>query len=450
MEETCKNIREQILDFVSRTLFAEKIADLQRHINECENCGNYLRALQADNKLLSNFAQSLQPALTRLEDNVINTLAQTKPVKPAKSISVWRIIMKSPITKLAAAACIIIAVTFGLNIVFNKSVSTAYALEQTIKASHSIRYIYVRNSIVSHEEPMEFWLEFEPDGQLKNMRFHKPAWMEPDDGATIIVWKDNKMQLWIEKKKFLVTLKDEQFAEQVLKTAEQFDPKFAVQRLQKEQKDGRIELIIEEPADKTEPIVITATSLEKDDSSPFQRVVLFVDQATRLVNMVELYKLENGKYQKAMTSEYFDYNQPIEPKMFTLEGEVPTNATRIDQTMQEVGLVQGNLSNEEVAAEVIRQFLQALIDKDYAKAGRLFSGVPAERMEKTYGQIRFIRIISIGKPVPHSLTGGLYVPCTVEIEENGKIIQWHPEHSYVRQVHGQPNRWEIIGGFRGI
>jgi len=120
---------------------------------------------------------------------------------------------------------------------------------------------------------------------------------------------------------------------------------------------------------------------------------------------------------------------------------------RIDQTAQEVGLAQGDLTDKEIAAELIRQFLEALIARDYVEAGRLFSGTPAERMEKAYGKIRFIRIISIGEPVPHALTGGLYVPCNIEIEENGKIIQWQPKDSYVRQVHGQPERWEIIGGF---
>jgi hypothetical protein len=281
------------------------------------------------------------------------------------------------------------------------------------------------------------------------MRFNKPAWMDSEDGETVIVWKDNKMQLWIKKKNFLVTLEDKEVAAQVLKQVEQLDPKFAVQCLQEKQQEGAIELTMEEPVDKDEPIVVTATSLKKDDDSPFQRIVLFVDQATRLVNSVDLYKLENGEYHKVMTSEYFDYNQPIDAAMFTFK-DIPDSATRWDQTAQEVGLSQGNFTNEEIAAEVVRQFLQALIDHDYAKAGKLFSGVPAERIEKAYGQIRFIKIISIEKPVSHALTGGLYVPCTVEIEENGKIIQWHPEHSYVRQVHGQPGRWEIIGGFRGI
>lgn len=355
--------------------------------------------------------------------------------------------MKSSITKFAAAAVIVIAAVLSINLL-SKSTPAAYALEQTIQASHSVQYLHTKNFVASQEEPMEFWLEFEPGGQLKNMRFNKPAWMEPDDGETVIVWKENKAQLWSKKKNFLVTLRDKQFADEVLKGVEQMDPKLAIERMQKKQEEGKIELTIKEPTDKAEPIVVTATSIKENDA-PFQRMVLFVDQATRLVNSVELYKLEAGEYKKAMTIEYFDYNQPIDAKMFTFD-DIPDDAMRMDQTTQEVGLAQGNLSDKEIAVEVIRQFLEALIEKDYAKAGRMFSGTPAERMQKAYGQIRFIRIISIGEPVPHSLTSGLYVPCTVEIEENGKISQWQPEHSYVRQVHGQPGRWEIIGGFRGI
>ena len=234
----------------------------------------------------------------------------------------------------------------------------------------------------------------------------------------------------------------------VLSTVEQLDPKHAVANILQAQEEGDTKVEIEEPENKAEPIIITATSLVENDL-PFQRVVLFVDQATKLLNTVETYQLKDGKYIHFSTVEFYDYNIPIDSKMFTLDN-IPDDAIRIDQVSQEVGLAQGGLSDKDIAKEVIRQFLEALIERDYARAGRLFSGTPAERMEKTYGQIRFIRIISIGEPVPKPQMGGLYVPCTVEIEENGEISQWQPKHSYVRQVHGQPDRWEITGGFRGI
>jgi len=365
---------------------------------------------------------------------------------------IWRIIMKSPVTKLAAAAVIIIAVVLSLNFLGKSFTPAAYALDQTIQASHTVRYLHIKGFFASHDEPLESWVEFGPSGQLKNMRFNKPAWLEPSDGATVIVWKDNKMQLWIKKKNFLVTVKDKEVAEQALKAMEQLDPKLAVERLQREQDLGKVEIEIDQPSNKAEPIVVTATDIEQKDDSPFHRMVLFVDQATRLVNSAEAYKLKDGEYHREVRVEYYDYNQPIDEQMFTFDN-LPDDVLRIDQTSQEIGLAQGDLTNEEIAVEVVRQFIEALIAQDYAKAGRLFGGVPAERIQRTYGQIRFIQIISIGKPKekePDAASGNLYVPCTVEIEENGQIIQWHPEHSYVRRVHGQPDRWEITGGFRGI
>ena len=229
---------------------------------------------------------------------------------------------------------------------------------------------------------------------------------------------------------------------------EQLDPKLAVERLKTKQEQGKVEVEVVEPSDKSEPIVVTATSIQENDA-PFQRMVLFVDQATRLVNSVEAYKAEDGEYHKVLTIEYYDYNQPIASEMFTLD-DVPDDAMRIDQTTQEVGLLQGNLTDNEIAVEVIRRFLEALIERNYAEAGRMFSGTPAERIERAYGDTRFIRIISIGEPTKVPAMRALKVPCKIEIEEDGQVSVWEPEHSYVRQVHGQPERWEIIGGFYGI
>jgi len=447
----CSECKELMVGYMERLLEDRQRQAVESHLRTCPPCRSELEALTGLGGRLTANGKTL--ARTDLENRVLDRILQEQNSRSRRANTIgrqfelWRIIMKSRITKLAAAAAIVVIA--GLLITFLGTSKPAYALAQTIEASHSVRYLHMVNYVTSQDEPIEFWVEFDSGGQLKNMRFHKPAWMEPSDGATVIVWKDNKMQLWIKKKNFLVTLKDEEVAAEALEQAEQLDPKFAVERLQREHELGNAEVDIEVPEDKAEPIVVTATSLKDDGSFP-QRIILFVDQATKLVNSVELYKLKDGEYHKEVTLEYYDYNQPIDAKIFSLDEEVSADATEIDQTAQEVGLAQGYLSDKQVAVELVRQFLQALIDRDYDKAGRLFGSVPAERMERTYSNTRFIRIISIGEPVPHSLTGGLYVPCVVEIEENGQIHQWHPEHSYVRRVQGQPERWEIIGGFRGV
>ena len=96
--------------------------------------------------------------------------------------------MKSKITKLAATAVIIVGVVLTVTIL-EKTTSTAYALEQTIQASHSVRYLHIKSYKKGMEEPKEFWLEFDEQGDIKNIRAHMPEWDSPSDGAKVTIWQ---------------------------------------------------------------------------------------------------------------------------------------------------------------------------------------------------------------------------------------------------------------------
>ena len=68
----------------------------------------------------------------------------------------WRTFMKSPITKLAAAAVIIFAVVLGINL----SARPAWAIEQTIEALKHIKAVYISGYVNyrgSDREPFELW-----------------------------------------------------------------------------------------------------------------------------------------------------------------------------------------------------------------------------------------------------------------------------------------------------
>lgn len=127
---------------------------------------------------------------------------------------------------------------------------------------------------------------------------------------------------------------------------------------------------------------------------------------------------------------------------------IPDDVMRVDQTTQEMGLAQENLPGKEIAVKVVRQFYEALIVKDYAKAGRLFEAIPAEKIQEMFGDMNVVQIISIGEAVPHPTTGvgGFQVPCKIEIEKNGVTSIHEPYGPGVRPVHGQLNRWSIHGG----
>ena len=383
----------------------------------------------------------------RVLGDVLRVLAESEKTTSAfTKPNIRRIIMKGPITKLAAAAAIIVIAALLITFL-EKSATPAYALDQTIKANHTVRYLHIRQINPSYDEPILIWAEFDDTGQVANWRLHLPEWSEGDDGAKVAIWKDNKAQVWLKKKNVLMTIKEKAIAAMIYKAVEKNDPKMAIERLYKLEAEGKVKVGIAEPDDKAQPIVVTATSLP-ESSTPNQRLVLFVDQASKLVLSIEVYELENGKYEKKNIVEFYGYNQPIDAKMFTLDDEVPADVMRIDQATQEVGLAQGDLIDEEIAIEVVRQFFEALIARDYAKAGKLLEGMPGDRMQQEFGHIKFLRIISIGPAGPHPIpaTKGLFVPCTVEIEKDGKISEWKLDRLGVRQVYNQPGRWTIFGG----
>lgn len=112
MENTCENIQEQILELITGSLSADTKTELERHIEKCPACSDYLKALQGDDQLLDDFVEAMQPTVARLESNVIDALGCRPLDKTVHTIPIWRRISKSPITKLAAAAVIIVAIGF--------------------------------------------------------------------------------------------------------------------------------------------------------------------------------------------------------------------------------------------------------------------------------------------------------------------------------------------------
>lgn len=380
-----------------------------------------------------------------LVEKIMGRIAAIPPGKPRKST--FRRFTMNRLTKLAAAAAIIIAVVLSINFL-NNSIPSAYAIEQTIEASHSVRYLHIKSFDLLHEdEPKQFWFECDEFGQIKNARWHMPEWDSPADGAKVVVWKDGKASVWFKKKNSFLIVRDRRFIRQMLALLQAYDPRNVVERFRIQETEGKVKIEILEPADKADPIIVTATYLF-ESPSPGRREVLFVDQATKLVTAIEHHQLKDNEYKQISLMEFYDYNIPIDPEMFDLDNELPADVIRVDQTTQEVGLVQGDLTDEEIASEVARQFFEALIAKDYAKAGKLLVGMPAKNVQQMFGKFNCIRIISIGSVAPHPnpRTKGLIVPCIVEIEKDGQISEWKLDRLGVRQVYNQPGRWTIFGG----
>jgi hypothetical protein len=343
--------------------------------------------------------------------------------------------------RLIATAATLAALAAGLVICVSlvSSSHPAYALEQTAQANNQIKTCHVR---CSGGGVGEAWIEMNPDGTPYRARLDFP---KTEDGAKVVILTADKAEVWLKDKKAHVFVTEKDALAQIAQMRKQFDPKAAFEELQAMKASGKVEVTTQEPAKAGDPITLTATS--KDDAA--QRAVFTVNPNTKLVERMTKYCQHDGQWQPTGFIEYLDYNKEIDPRLFQLD--VPKDVVTVDQINQNIGLVQGDLTKAEIAAKVVKEFFEALIAEDYAKAGLLLEGMPAEKMKEVFGRLKFHRIVEIGKPLAgkHPDPTALQVPAKVEVEgmrDKAGTKEVHQFTPYVRPVHGRPDRWDICGG----
>ncbi len=357
---------------------------------------------------------------------------------PNRLLDLGRVIMKSPITKFAAAAVIIVAVVVSIS-VFNKSVPpvipTAFGIEQVIAASDNIRFLHVKQYRPGQRKPNEFWIKSDEHGHVEKARYYLPV---TEDGIKLIVWTPEKTEHWAKSKHRFFTYQTSRIEGWMQRIMDQCQPKLVMERLLEDQKAGKVDIDIQKPA-----VIVTTYKAEP------KKGIYYVNQKTDLITHVESYRIEGSREVLRLTTKFFDYNVPIDEKMFNLRDEIPKDIIVYDEINQLCGVAQGQMTDEQAAAETVRQFFQALADKDYKKAGLIQGGMLEEYAKKEFGRFNVIAVGSIGPPnhKPDWDEHGYKVPCELEIiSSGGQKTIWKPS-MYVRpgddEIH--PDRWQITG-----
>jgi len=357
---------------------------------------------------------------------------------------IWRIIMKSPITKIAAAAVIIL--TAGIFLYTNSLVPAAYALQDTINAYDSISSLHMKENIIEMGWTKDTWLECDMYGNINRIRFDTPYCGELT-GSLAIVGSRNHGEAWLGRHNLhLVGYGDPSCI--LGFDVSQIAPKGLVERLYKQQELGEIILDVNEPREKNKPIVVTVNYPEGSLSESWKKL-FYIDQATKLVKKIDKYELRNEQYQHVTTTEFSDYNQMIDPAMFSFKGEIPDDALVMDVTDVEVGLLQGDMTDKEVVKEITRQFFEATIAGDFSRAGQLYLGAPGSLIEQAFIGVIPLEIISIGpaKPETDPDSKEYVCSCKIMLKLNGQYHELDVSMIKVSQIstEQEPRRWIIIG-----
>ncbi|MHC4741305.1 MAG: LolA family protein [Planctomycetota bacterium] len=322
--------------------------------------------------------------------------------------------MRSPITKLTAAAIVVVAL---LSITFYYKVATpAYALEQTVEANHTIETIHLRISRDAQSgEYVDCWVKYDQAGLVSNFRqnFYEDV-TKDDDNLKFLVWNNGVLKTWLPLKKVVIVIRYNNVETYWQDFANDFDPRLILQRLYDLEKQQAIELKIDEPAADGESIRVEAIS-----PADKTRVELVVDPETKLVKRFSEYSLEEEDDGLEIRIDFLAYNQPIDPSVFTLSG-IPDDAHVYDQIDRFVGLEKGDLTNDEIAVKVVLAALEATIAGDYDEVSRLMEGDPGDTIEVFLEEelgARLSGVVSLGQPKPHERWPFiLCVPCEIEVE----------------------------------
>jgi prepilin-type processing-associated H-X9-DG protein len=352
--------------------------------------------------------------------------AQTKETTPAPREPRLRSrIVRNPRMKWIAAAAVVAVVGTGLIGIWHSG-GQVYAFSQTVEAMQGKRSFHIQ-TYFQHRRKDEFWAEFDEDGNLLRFRQH-----EGDPKAPMVtLWEDNVMS------RYYCGLLKMSLVENSgggLEGLEEFDPETIVEEIDELVAEGKAVMEIEEHADHPDLMMIHVTH------GKTLRKVLTVDAVTKFVLKVDDYwSLENGKViHKGI--EVLEYNEIMDPALFA--PEFPEDTIIMDQVTQEVGMAQGDMTNEEAAMEICRRALEAWAQGDYAAAGKLFGGAP-KRMLTQLDHLRPARIISIGQPeLIEYMTPRYWVQCEYEIERDGQA-EVISSRLGVFGVDGHPGRWYV-------
>ena len=374
------------------------------------------------------------PAGAQMDERILNdALAAMEDSKKARPVlagpNIGRIIMKSRITKLAAAAVIIVAVVLSIN-VWDKSTPSAYAFEQTVEAMQSKRSFHIQTYFQNHRKD-EFWAEFNENGKVIRYRQEEE---EGFYGPIVTLWEDHIRFKYYPKPDNICLITNTIQTEPEL---EEFDPETAAQEIYEQVAKGKSTIEIQEPSSYEGLITINVTHTER-----FHRQVLLVDPDTKFVTRVDNYFWDADEEQEFHKGiEVLEYNQTIDPNMFS--PNFPEDTLTLDQVSQEVGMTQGQMTDEEVAIIIVSEALEAWAAADYAKAGKLFGGAPTELLTELYGHLRPVNAISVGQPLLIEYRKPWFeVPCIYEVVRDGQIKTIEPTLNALA-VDGQPGRWYV-------
>jgi len=188
---THEQINELLVDFALRELSEQQTSGVKRHLAECQQCREELKELEAvlecaaDMRELSADEQVCESAKQSLFAAVADEVIKEPIPRPTIRLEfIWREIMKSPITKLAAAAVIIIGVYLGLQFLRGPDIATV-AWSEVVNNIEKVRAFTYRMKLSMKDMP--------GPKEKDSMKMEIEAWISQELGMRLNSYMEGEL-----------------------------------------------------------------------------------------------------------------------------------------------------------------------------------------------------------------------------------------------------------------
>jgi hypothetical protein len=297
----------------------------------------------------------------RILSNVLKALELSQKERPGVSTpGIWRIIMKSPVIKIAAAAMIVVAVVLSIS-VLDKSATPAYAVQQTVDAIKEIKTVHMAGEFY-RQGKFECWMKFAGDPD-------KPThiWLGlPGHPLCKICGPEGVFGLNTRTKAVHFASRDERNKDWFIKFGS-----FFKDAVEKADKTDSVDIYNEkDPNTDKELIVVHIKSAKREGK-------FFVDPETKLPirfsTVREDAPMEMMRKTLAVKNlELIRYNQEPPDGLFNMPAGARIVEAEVDCIVDpDSGLIADGMTHEEACLAIVKQSGQALIDVDISTLRKL-------------------------------------------------------------------------------
>jgi len=453
----CTECKELMITYVESLLAGSEKQLMESHLADCPPCRAEMTELTALRDRLAANASAF--GRSDLEDKVLNRIIREQSLKLKQAdrinrqLQIWRTIMKSRISKFAAAAAIIIAVVLSINI-FDKPIiptaSAADVLQDAIDAVSDIWSVHMkaRMRTLPHDNfanigldydfvPIEMWKHTDENG-LVQWRVEKPGRVLLMDGqTTTMLIRPNRGVL---REKPLPLGCYDSWSGRLLNVHDLLDNELQKAKsnpdrevhIRHQDVEGKDKLVLE--IDVTTDIAEDEYLRNKFISESDHLKVYRFDSETKLLESLQVYVHTKDEDVLIFEVTKIEYNMEIDDGVFALD--LPENMI----WFREPEILPDNERYENMTPkEVAETFFQACAEENWEEVLKFWGASRVDDRIKAY--LGGIEIISLGEPFKSGRYPGWFIPYEIKLK-SGHI----KKHNLAVRNDNRAKRYKVDGG----